>query len=301
MEKILFTGADGFLGQNVVTILKKKGIEVKTLGLKSCDYNVDITQELEPIKEKFDLVFHAAGKAHTVPKNQKEEQAFYDINVKGTKRICKTLEQNHLPKSFVFVSTVAVYGCDDGLNITEDYPLNGKTPYAKSKILAEQFLQEWCGKHNVFLSIIRPSLIAGKNAPGNLGAMVRGIKTGKYLNIAGGKARKSMLMVEDIANLIILLEGRNGIYNVCDNVHPSFRELEAVICKQLERNLPLSIPMWAARLMASVGNLLGNKAPINTVKLKKITESLTFSNEKAKKELSWQPLNVLEHFKKNII
>lgn len=49
--------------------------------------------------------------------------------------------------------------------------------------------------------------------------------------------------------------------------------------------------------MALVGDLMGNKAPINSLKLKKITESLTFSNEKAKRELNWQPLNVLENFR----
>jgi len=49
--------------------------------------------------------------------------------------------------------------------------------------------------------------------------------------------------------------------------------------------------------MASVGDLMGNKAPINSLKLKKIAESLTFSNEKAKSELNWQPLNVLDNFR----
>ena len=49
--------------------------------------------------------------------------------------------------------------------------------------------------------------------------------------------------------------------------------------------------------MALLGNVLGEKAPINTSKLKKITESLTFSNEKAIRELGWKPTNVLENFR----
>lgn len=56
--------------------------------------------------------------------------------------------------------------------ITEDHPLNGDTPYAKSKIMAEEYLIRWCQKNNVILGILRPSLLAGKNALGNLGAMV---------------------------------------------------------------------------------------------------------------------------------
>ena len=49
--------------------------------------------------------------------------------------------------------------------------------------------------------------------------------------------------------------------------------------------------------MAKVGDLLGSKAPINSYKLSKMTESLTFSNEKARRELGWEPLDVLENYK----
>lgn len=86
-----------------------------------------------------------------------------------------------------------------------------------------------------YLGIIRPSLIAGCNPPGNLGAMIQGIRNGRYLGIAGSRARKSVLMVQDIASLVPLLAEKGGVYNVCDSYHPSFRELEAVICKQLNK------------------------------------------------------------------
>ena len=49
--------------------------------------------------------------------------------------------------------------------------------------------------------------------------------------------------------------------------------------------------------MALVGDCLGKRAPINSLKLKKITESLTFSNKKVMRELGWKPTNVLENFK----
>ena len=150
--------------------------------------------------------------------------------------------------------------------------------------------------HNVKLSILRPSLIAGPKPPGNLGAMIRGIRNGKYLSIAGGKARKSVLMVQDIANLLPMLIEKGGIYNVCDSYQPSFRELEMVICKQLNKKRPISIPYWLAKSMAVIGDCLGEKAPINSLKLRKITSSLTFSNEKAVRELKWKPMNVLETF-----
>ena len=294
---LLFTGASGFLGGNIFPILNKS-YQIKTLGLTAEDnYRVNLASNVAVFNESFDIVLHAAGKAHSIPKTESEKKVFFEVNLQGTKNLCAALEKSGLPMSFIFISTVAVYGLDFGENITEDYPLNGNTPYALSKIQAEHFLIEWCKLHNVILSIIRPSLIAGPNPPGNLGAMIQGIKSGKYLSISNRIAHKSVLMVEDIANLIPILAEKGGIYNVCDNVHPTFNELEKIISFQLGKSLPLSIPYILAKILALFGDLLGNKLPINSLKLNKITKSLTFSNEKARKTLGWEPINVLSNFK----
>ena len=268
MEKLLFTGGTGFLGKNAMPVLKEK-YEVTTCG----------------------------GKAHVVPKTEAEKKAFFDVNYIGTKHLCEALEKVGVPKAIVFISTVAVYGCDFGDLITEEHPLNGKTPYAKSKIMAEDFLTEWCRKNNVVLGILRPSLLAGKDAPGNLGAMVNGVRKGFYMNIAGGKVVKSILMAEDIARILPPLVEKGGTYNVCDTRQPSFGELSISVAKQLGKGKPMNIPYWVAWCMAKVGDLLGNKAPINSYKLEKMTKSLTFSNEKARKNLGWTPLDVLDNYR----
>ncbi|MEO5990237.1 MAG: NAD-dependent epimerase/dehydratase family protein [Ferruginibacter sp.] len=295
--KLLFTGASGFLGINTLKILQNQ-YSTTTIGLNSNNnIQFDISQGVPSIDSKFDIILHAAGKAHSIPKNEGEKKDFFDVNLQGTKNLCAAIEKSGTPKSFIFISTVAVYGVESGENITEDFPLNGNTPYALSKILAEQFLLEWCQKHNVILSIIRPSLIAGPNPPGNLGAMVSGIKSGKYLSISSGNARKSVLMVQDIAILLPLLANKGGVYNVCDSEHPTFRNLELVISEQLGKHLPPSIPLILAKCFALIGDFLGNKAPINSNKLEKITKSLTFSNKKATIELGWTPLCVLKNFK----
>lgn len=295
--KLIFTGASGFLGNNVYSLLERI-YEITTVGLTmQDDYMVNIAQEIPNLGERYDIVLHAAGKAHSVPKTEAEKQVFFDVNLQGTKNLCAALEKVGVPRAFIFISTVAVYGCDCGENITEEYPLNGDTPYALSKRFAEEYLKKWCFEHNVILGIIRPSLIAGPNPPGNLGTMINGIRGRKYFCIAGSKAKKSVLMVQDIAKLVPLLVVKGGIYNVCDSYQPSFRDLETIICKQLGKSLPMSIPYWMAKGMALVGDCLGKTAPINSLKLKKMTKSLTFSNEKAIRELGWTPTSVLENFR----
>lgn len=297
MNKLLFTGGTGFLGKNVMSLLQKD-YEVITCGITPEDMiQVNLAKMIPVLPQQYDIVLHAAGKAHVVPKTEEEKQLFFDINYHGTVNLCKALEQVGVPKALVFISTVAVYGCEFGEMITEDHPLNGDTPYAKSKIMAEEYLTKWCSEHGVVLGILRPSLLAGKNAPGNLGAMVNGVRKGFYMNIAGGKVTKSVLMAEDIARILPLVAEKGGIYNVCDTRQPSFGELSVSVARQLGKRKPISIPYWMAWCMAMVGNLFGSKAPINSYKLEKMTQSLTFSNEKARKKLGWEPLDVLENYK----
>ncbi len=297
MEKLLFTGGTGFLGKNVMPLLTQQ-YDVTTCGITPDDLlKANLAKEVPELLEKYDVVLHACGKAHVVPKTDAEKQAFYDVNYQGTVNLCSALEKVGTPKALIFISTVAVYGCEYGDLITEEHPLEGSSPYAESKIMAEKYLKEWCANNGVILGILRPSLLAGKNAPGNLGAMVNGIKKGFYMNIAGGKVVKSILMAEDIARLVPLLEEKGGIYNVCDTRQPSFGEISMSIAKQLGKGKPLNLPYWMAWCMAKVGDLLGSKAPINSYKLEKMTKSLTFSNAKARKELGWEPLDVLSNYK----
>jgi len=297
MEKLLYTGGTGFLGFNTKPILDQQ-YEVTTVGITDRDeIKANFAKEIPVLPCRYDIVLHAAGKAHINPKTQEEIQSFYDINYQGTVNLCKALEKVGAPKSFIFISTCGVYGIDNGNYVTEDYPLAGEEPYQKSKIMAEEFLAKWCGEHGVILGILRPSLMAGRNAPGNLGAMVNGIKTGKYLSIDHGKARKSILMAEDIAHLVPLVAEKGGVYNVCDDDQPSFGQLEELIAKQLGKRKPISIPYWLAKCIALFGDVVGSWFPLNSQRLEKITMSDTLSNEKAKRELGWKPMSVLENYK----
>ena len=297
MEKLLFTGGTGFLGRNIKPILDKQ-YEVTTIGIMDADLiKANLVTDIPELPERYDVVLHAAGKAHIYPKTEAERQSFYDVNLTGTIHLCEALEKVGVPKAFVFISTMNVYGDAPGNMDTEDSrPLVGDSPYSDSKIKAEEYLTSWCKKNNVILGILRPSLLAGKGAPGNLGAMIKGIRTGAYLSIDGGKARKSVLMVDDIARLVPLIAEKGGVYNVCDDHNPSFGELEETIAKQLGKRKPISIPYWVAKCLAIFGDIF-SFFPINSQRLNKIVTSDVWSNEKAKRELGWQPLDVLDNYK----
>ena len=298
MKKLLFTGGTGFVGRNIKPLLDKT-YEVTTIGIMDADMiKANFVKDIPNLPERYDIVLHAAGKAHVYPKTEAEKKAFYDVNLTGTIHLCEALEKTGVPNAFIFISTLSVYGGEvfGNMDSEDSKPLIGDTPYADSKIKAEEYLTNWCKEHNVILGILRPSLLAGKGAPGNLGAMVNGIRTGAYLSIAGGKARKSVLMVDDIAHLVPLVTEKGGVYNVCDDHNPSFGELESSIAKQLGKRKPINIPYWMAKCLALIGDVF-SFFPLNSNRLNKIITSDTWSNEKAKRELGWRPMDVLENYK----
>lgn len=297
MSFILLTGASGFLGKEICHHLSFLEEKYLTIGRQQtnqivCDLSVDF-----PIfnVKKIDCVIHAAGKAHSVPKTAAEKQIFFDVNVVGTNNLFKALESlERLPKSFVFISSVAAYGREEGTNISENIPLGASDSYGFSKIKAEQLVIDWCNKNSVICTILRLPLLIGKNPTGNLEAMVNGIRKGYYFNIDGGKAKKSMVLAEDVAKFIQIIIPIGGIYNLTDGVHPSFVALSTAIAKNKVPNLPL----WAANLLGLIGDLFPNKFPINSLKVKKITSHLTFDDSKAR-AMGWNPQSVLEFLKLN--
>ncbi len=294
--KILVTGSSGFLGKTILKELKED--ELTTLGRDSySDIVCDLSKATPLITQSYNLIIHAAGQAHITPKTKGEKLIFFDINVTGTQNLLKGLEQApNLPQYLVFISSVSVYGIEVGHLIGEDTSLFAKDPYGKSKIEAEKILEQWCAKNNVVCTILRLPLLAGPKPPGNLRAMIKGIQKGYYFNIAGGKAKKSIVLSEDVARIIPIVAKIGGTYNLTDRHHPSFHELSNHIAKQLHKSKPLSIPLFVAKLVAIAGDLIGNKAPINSKKLNKIISDLTFNDSKAVKAFSWNPTPVLKGF-----
>lgn len=293
--KILLTGATGFLGRIIAQHLNDH--EVISLSRNNASLSADLTKEVPSIPV-IDLVIHSAGKAHIVPRTDFEKKSFNDTNVQGTKNLLKGLDKvvDNI-KGFVFISSVAVYGRSAGAMITETDMLLAKDSYGLSKIEAEGIIIKWCRKNNIQFAILRLPLVVGPNPPGNLKLMIEGIKNGYYFNIGGGQARKSVVLADDVAGIVLKAAQVGGIYNLTDGHHPSFNELGNEISRQLKKPNPRNLPIGIAKILALIGDFLGSHAPINTQKLEKITSDLTFNDDKAIQKLNWSPKRVLNEFK----
>lgn len=295
---ILITGSSGFLGQYIKTLHQKRGDNLFTIGRsQENDAIIDLTMSEVDLKGKnFNLVIHACGKAHVVPKTENEKSEFYSINVIGTLNLLKSLEGNSkLPKYFIFISTIAVYGLVAGKQIDENFQLNAKDPYGHSKILAERIICEWCNKNNVILTILRLPLVIGINPTGNLKKMIDGIKKGYYMNIDGGKAQKSMVLAEDVANFMPVVMYLGGIYNLTDGQHPNFFNLSKHIANNLGKKKIPNVSKYFAFVLSKFGDIIGANFPINSDKFIKIISDLTFDDSKAR-SIGWKSTSVLKDF-----
>lgn len=292
--KVLLTGASGFLGGYIYEKIRHEHIVITVGRSESNQIQHDLCKgQFDEFEVDADMVIHVAGKAHIYPKTEMEKRSFYEVNTDGTQHLLNSLKK---VKQFVFISTVSVYGLETGFDIDENFPTVGNSPYADSKIKAEKLVSEWGRKKNVRILILRLPLIVGKNPPGNLGKMISAINKKRYLSIDGGNARKSGVLASDVADLIYNSFEKEGVYNLTDRCHPSFREYEAVISKQLNKPMPRKIPISLARMIGYAGDIIPG-IPVNSDTVKKITQDLIINDDKAVKELNWAPNKIIDHFK----
>jgi nucleoside-diphosphate-sugar epimerase len=299
IKNVFITGASGFLGQYIFNELNSQQLSVKTLGRSSRSNIIcDLSTECPDFSSysNVDIIIHAAGKAHIDSTLKKNSEDIYRTNVLGTINLLKGLENTSV-SSFIFISSVSVYGCSSGSNISEECQLLSNDAYSGSKIEAEQLILDFCKKHDVKCLILRLPLIVGKNPPGNLGKMISGIKKGFYFDISGHDVSKSMVLAEDVALLIIKSFGKSGVYNLTDGKNPTMADISTAIALQLGKKRVLSIPLWIAKLISLIGDISSTHFPLNSIKLKKLISPLTFDDSKARNELQWNPRSVIEYFK----
>jgi nucleoside-diphosphate-sugar epimerase len=290
--KIILTGSNGFLGN---IFLKHLAINnnVQTLNRNNSTYNCNLAYEIPNLDSDIEIVIHSAGLAHL---HKSDNYIFLLNNVIATENLLKSLEKCTKVKKFIFISSVSVYGTDYGEKITEDSPLLANDPYGKSKIKAENIIIEWCSRNDILYTILRLPLVIGDNPPGNLKNMIKGLKQGFYFNIGSGAAKKSMVVADDVAKILLKPINHSIILNLTDGYDPSFYELSLAISKKYAYNKPKSIPYFFAKLFSLIGDYFGTNFILNSKKFNKINSTLTFSNLKAKNILDWKPTKVLDYY-----
>ena len=302
---ILITGVHGFVGSNLVIALKghhslygldivapeKEGV-VKTFTWK----DIETTSFPMQLLPKFDAIIHLAGKAHDT-KNQSASQVYFDINTGLTQKIFDFFLESSVKKFIFFSSVKAAADSVVGDMLTEDVIPTPVGPYGESKIAAEEYilskLRSEHGELKVTMQrdkqvyILRPCMIHGPGNKGNLNLLYNVVKKGIPWPLGDFENKRSFTSID---NLCYVVEGlltkdvASGIYHMGDDEALSTNELIALMCEAMGK-----VPhIWKMnrKMMegcAGLGTLL--HLPLNTERLRKLTENYVVSNEKIKSAL----------------
>jgi nucleoside-diphosphate-sugar epimerase len=291
---VLLTGSSGFLGNYILKELTDH--KVFTIGRNNCDINCDLSNNIPKINVQPELVIHAAGLAHFIPKNRIENDLFEKVNVIGCINLLKGIESCGIPNKFIFISTVAVYGLNFGDKINETCKLDPKDSYGKSKAIAEEIIIDWCKKNKVTCTIFRLPLVIGLPFKGNLKKINSPWLMGLYFIIGSGKSKKSMVLAEDVAKVIEKASQYSGIYNLTDSHHPTLNELYKVI-KSSDSDMGIVyIPLLIGKFLGKIGDLFGENFYFNSKTFVKMTQNLTFDDSLARETFDWSPRSVIANF-----
>jgi nucleoside-diphosphate-sugar epimerase len=115
--------------------------------------------------------------------------------------------------------------------------------------------------------------------------MEKAIRKGYYFRLGSGKAHRSMVNAIDVARLMPKLVNHSGIFNLTDGVHRSFAEMDELLAKKHGKRVK-KIPVWMGRLLAKVGDFISG-FPLNSYRLAKLEQSLTFDDTRARQVLGW--------------
>lgn len=276
----IITGASGFVAQNLSSYLLDGGNLVLPISLRDLNWK----DKFKTINAK--VLIHLAGKAHDTS-NTSAPDEYFKVNRDLTITLFEEFLKSDIRDFFYFSSVKAVADAVHD-ELIEGAIANPLTPYGKSKLEAEQYLLAQQLPIGRRLFIIRPCMIHGPGNKGNLNLLYEVVKKGLPWPLASFENQRSFLGIDNLNYLIHEMinnsEVKSGVYNFADDESVSTNDLVTLIAKSLNKSPRLyHISPNLLRTIVRIGDYL--PLPLNSERLKKLTESYVVSNDKVKKIL----------------
>ena len=293
------TGGTGFVGQRLIKSLQQRQCKLRVLSRRQQNQDTvicDLQKNDIPNDALIDVdtVYHLAGFSHDARDASKIKNLYRKVNIDATVELAKLAVKNGV-KKFIFISSVKAGGRGTSDKcITENDQRMPEGVYGETKRKAELSLLEIGRKSGMHVSIVRPSLVYGPNAKGNLKLMLSGIKKGWFPPLPETNNKRSMIHVDDLVRAILLVaddDRANGeIFIATDSAPHSSRDIYNAMCNVVGKSTPKwSVPkilfdivsLLSLRIKYKINKLLGNEC-YSSVKL----EELGFKAKKSLKDMN---------------
>ena len=268
-QRILLTGASGFLGRAIVKHARELDVELRCTGRSPhapanvTNYvSADLTKEDEATAavKDCDVLIHSAGLAHQFGSKGNAASEFQRVNVVGTQNTVRAAVAAGV-RHIVLVSSVSVYGQTNAELVSESTPCQPEGPYASSKFYAEVAASQLTEPAGIPLTILRMATIYGEGDPGNVARLMDAIDRRRFVWIGSGKNLKSLVHVDDAATACCQAAMNpapemSRAYNI--SAEPCrMREVVSCISAALEKSvlpvrIPAAVPIKVAGLASRV-------------------------------------------------
>jgi dTDP-glucose 4,6-dehydratase len=294
--KILVTGADGFIGSHVVETLVKSGHEVRAFVLynsfnswgwldeseQSIRDSIDVfagdirdPHGVDKAVEKQDVVLNLAALI-AIPYSYHSPDTYIDTNIKGTLNILQAARRHNV-KRVVQTSTSEVYGTAQYIPIDEVHPLHPQSPYAATKVGADQLALSFHASFDVPVGILRPFNTYGprQSARAVIPTIISQLANKSKVKLGSLSPTRDFSFVQDTANGFLAAAQSDAIVGQTINLGSGFE----ISIKETAETI--------AKLMNTKLELVDDEQRVRPENSE--VERLHASIEKAKALLGWQP------------
>lgn len=316
MNKILVTGADGFIGSHLTEELVKKGHKVKAFAyynsfnswgwldtlpkeiMKEIEVFTGDVRDPNGVREAMkgmDEVFHLAALI-AIPFSYHSPDTYVDTNIKGTLNVLQAARDLNTSRVLI-TSTSEVYGTAQYVPIDEKHPYQGQSPYSATKIGADRLAESFYRSFNMPITIVRPFNTYGprQSARAVIPTIITQLLAGKEeIELGSLTPTRDFNYVKDTANGFIEIAKSDKTIgeeiNIATQQEISIGQLAEELIRQINPN---------AKIVCDEQRLRPEKSEVNR---------LLGSNEKIKRLTNWEPkytfeqglAETIEFFKHNL-
>ena len=304
-QRVLITGANGFVGRAVSRALLQRGDSVVGVvrrpqttveGVREWLFDANDFEGIDqrwPVATRCDAVIHLAARVHMKHETTADPfAAYHATNVTGALRVAAAARRAGA-RRFVFVSSIKAVGeSSAGRPITEADEPAPTDPYGISKLEAERALIDYGRESGLEIVIVRPPLVYGPGVRANFLQLMSAIANGVPLPLGAIAARRSLLFVDNLADALVHCttdpRAVGETFHVTDGRDLSVSELARALATQL--HAPARLIPVPVGLLSLAGRLTGRSAQVD-----RLIGELRLDSSHIRERLCWYPPYTVEH------